>query len=125
MIAKIFMRARLGAVAAALLLGACAVPQIYQGQLQLLDKGMGQAEVAARLKIAPNAIYHPQADGRQFEIDRYLMNNGVQVNPYLVAFENGKLVYWGYLDEFRRQPDAALAKAAGAVAAAVLPAPPR
>jgi len=119
------LRTRLGALAVALLLSACAVPQIYHEQLQQLDKGMDQAEVAARLRIAPNAVYHPQADGRQFAIYRYLMNNGVQVNPYLVAFENGKLVYWGYLDEFRRQPDAALSKAAGAVSEAVLPVAPR
>jgi hypothetical protein len=121
--ASLRVRVRLAGLAGALLLAACAPPQIYHGQLQLLDKGMSQAEVQTRLKLAPNAVYHPQVDGRQFEFDSYLMNNGMQTNSYLVAFENGKLVYWGYLDEFRRQPDAALGKAAGSLTGYVLPAP--
>jgi hypothetical protein len=114
------MRARLCSILVAALLSACAAPQIYHQQLQVLDKGMSEAEVVGKLKLAPNAVFRQQADGRQFELYRYLMNNGVELNPYLVAFENGKLVYWGYVDEFRRQPDAGLSKAAGAVADAVL-----
>jgi hypothetical protein len=107
-------------ILAAALLSACAAPQIYHEQLQVLDKGMSQADVVGKLKLPPDAIYRQQADGRQFELYRYRMNNGVQVNTYLVAFENGRLVHWGYLDEFRRQPDQALSKAAGAIAGSVL-----
>jgi hypothetical protein len=114
------MRARLCAIAAAAFMTACAAPQIYYRQLQSLDKGMSRSEVAGKLALPPNAVYHPQMDGRQFELYQYLMNNGVQSDPYLVAFENGRLVYWGYLDEFRRQPDTSLGKAAGSVADAVL-----
>lgn len=116
------MRARLCSIAVAFLLSACAAPQIYHGQLQLLDKGMSQTEVVDKLKLAPIAIHRQQTDGRQFELYQYLMNSGVQTSPYLVAFENGKLIYWGYLDEFRRQPDAALSRAAGSISQAVLPA---
>lgn len=122
MIATTTVRARLAAIAVALALSACAAPQLYHGQLQTLDKGMSQTEVLDKLKLAPNVVHRQQMDGRQFELYQYLMNSGVQTSPYLVAFENGKLIYWGYLDEFRRQPDAALSRAAGAIAPAVLPA---
>lgn len=120
MIPKKAMRARLCGIAVAFTLGACAAPQIYHGQLQLLDKGMSESEVVTRLRLAPDAIQRQQADGRQFEFYRYLMNDGIETSPYLVAFENGRLIYWGYLDEFRRQPDVALGKAAGSVAPALL-----
>jgi hypothetical protein len=116
-----FGRARLCSIAVAALLIACGSPPIYHGQLQSLDKGMSRTEVVGKLKLAPDAIHHAQSDGRQFELYQYRMYNGMQTNPYLVAFENGRLVYWGYLDEFRRQPDSALSRAAGSLAGAILP----
>ena len=116
------MRARLCSIAVALLLSACAAPQIYHRQLQLLDKGMSQAQVFDKLKLAPTTTHRQQINGRTFDLHQYLMNSGVQTSPYLVAFEHDKLIYWGYMDEFRRQPDAALSSAAGAIAQAVLPA---
>jgi hypothetical protein len=102
------------------LLCACAVPQIRYGQLAALDKGQAPSDVVARLQLAPTAVHNAQADGRGFQFYQYRMNNGVQTDHYLVAFEGGKLVYWGYLDEFRKQPDKALAAAAGQVAPAVI-----
>jgi hypothetical protein len=102
------------------LLCACAVPQIQYRQLAALDKGQAPTDVVARLQLAPTAVHNVQADGRGFEFYQYRMNNGVQLDHYLIAFEGGRLVYWGYLDEFRKQPDKALAAAAGQVAQAVL-----
>jgi len=33
------------------------------------------------------------------------MNNGVHTDLYLLAFERDSLLFWGYVSEFRRQPD--------------------
>ncbi|MCE2922401.1 MAG: hypothetical protein ACK5WN_07885 [Alphaproteobacteria bacterium] len=48
------------------------------------------------------------------------MNNGLHVSHYLVAFEGQRLAYWGYPNEFRRQPDETLSRAASRIAPAVL-----
>ena len=101
------------------LLCACAAPQIHRGQLAALDKGMSPTEVVARLKLEPTAVHQASADNRNFEFYQYLINNGVQTDRYLIAFEGGKLVYWGYLDELRKHPDAALVAATGKIATAV------
>jgi hypothetical protein len=88
--------------------------------LAALDKGQAPADVVARLQLAPTAVHDVQADGRSFQFYQYRMNNGVQTDHYLIAFDSGKLVYWGYLDEFRKQADKGLATAAGQVAPAVI-----
>ena len=94
--------------AAALLLAGCAGPQIFHGQLSALDKGMAPAEVASRLKLAPLSTHAAAAGARRFEFHKYRMNNGVYTDLYLLAYEQGQLLFWGYVSEFRRQPDAAL-----------------
>jgi len=102
------------------LVSACAMPQIQYRQLASLDKGLAPTDVVAKLKLAPTAIHQAQSEGRNFDFYQYRMNNGIQFDHYLVAFEGGRLVYWGYLDEFRKQPDKALAAAAGQVAPSVI-----
>jgi hypothetical protein len=98
------------------LVAACAVtPQIYHGQLSALDKGMSQAEATARLKQPALSTHRASAGARQFEFHRYLLNNGVQADDYLLAYEGGRLVFWGYVAEFRRHPDAGLNTAVTAV----------
>lgn len=52
---------------------------------------------------------HPAgAGGRTFEFHRFQMNNGVQSDLYLLAYERNRLTYWGYVPEFRRLNDAEL-----------------
>jgi len=113
------MRSLIVSLALGALLCACAAPQIHRAQLAALDKGIAPAEVVARLKLEPTLVHRTSAGGRDFEFYQYLINNGVQTDRYLIAFEGGKLVYWGYLDEFRKHPDAALVAATGNIAAAV------
>ena len=111
------MRKAIASLLIGAMLAACAVvPQIHHYQLAALDKGLAPADVVGKLKLPPDAIQNQQADGRSFQFYRYLMNNGIQLDNYLLAFEGDKLVYWGYLDEFRKHPDKALAAAAGAMA---------
>lgn len=95
-------------------------PQIYQGQLIHLDKGLPTSEVSSRLGMAPLVEHRAQADGRDFLFQQYRLNNGVQLDRYLVASENGRVLYWGYVSEFRRHPDPSLGKALTAVLPAVM-----
>lgn len=96
-------------------LSACAGPQIYHGQLSALDKGMGAAQVAARLAQPPLSVHSAGVAGRRFDFQRYQLNNGVHSELYLLAFEQDRLLFWGYVSEFRRQPDADLSQATGQV----------
>ena len=109
------------AAAATLLLAACAGPQIYYGQLAGLDKGMSQEQVNARLKQQPLSVHPASAGGRTFEFHRFQMNNGVQSDLYLLAYERNRLTYWGYVPEFRRLNDAELNAALTSVMPQIVP----
>ncbi|MBI5259073.1 MAG: hypothetical protein HY855_21390 [Burkholderiales bacterium] len=95
----------------ALVLSSCAGPQIFHPQLSALDKGLSQAQVLARLGLPPLSTHAAAAGGRAFVFDRYRMNNGVHADTYLLAYERDRLVFWGYVSEFRRQPDNDLSQA--------------
>jgi hypothetical protein len=114
-------RPLLAAAAATLLLAACAGPQIYYGQLANLDKGMSQEQVTARLKQPPLSVHTANAGGRAFEFHRFRMNNGVQADLYLLAYERNRLTYWGYVPEFRRLSDADLNAALTSVMPQIAP----
>lgn len=106
------MRARVGLLGlCALLLTACAGPQIFHTQLSALDKGMSQQQTVATLGLPPLSRHTAIIGPRRFEFDRYRINNGLQADTYLLAYEHGGLVYWGYVAEFRRQPDVDLGNA--------------
>jgi hypothetical protein len=55
-----------------------------------------------------------------FDIHAYRLNNGMQTDPYYLAYERQRLVYWGYLNEFRRQQDDDLGVAVGQAQAPLL-----
>ncbi len=85
-----------------------------------LEKGQSTTEVVQRLGVPPLTEHRAEVDGRRFLFYQYRMNNGLHVSHYLVAFEGQRLAYWGYLDEFRRQPDETLSRATSRIAPAVL-----
>lgn len=110
------MRVRAGLVyACMLLLTACVGPQIFHTQLSALDKGMSERQTVATLGLPPLSRHTVIIGPRSFAFDRYRINNGLQSDTYLLAYEHDSLVYWGYVAEFRRQPDADLGNAAGKV----------
>lgn len=112
---------RLIALSLVALLAGCVIrPQIHQGQLAQLDKGLSSDAVVQRLGQPPIAQHQTRVGERAFLFQQYRMNNGVQVGHYLIAYENQRVLYWGYLDEFRRQPDAALNQAVSQVLPEVL-----
>lgn len=88
-----------------IILSGCIGPQLYQQQLSALDKGISQTQSISRLNLPPLSTSIVSVANRTFEFQRYLLNNGVQFDVYYLAFEQQKLVYWGYITEFRRQPD--------------------
>lgn len=103
------MKARnLLAGALAVLLGACAGPQIHYGQLSALDKGVSPEAVATRFQQSPLSVHTGIGGGRSFDFHRFKMNNGLQTDLYLLAYEKNRLIYWGYVSEFRRLQDADL-----------------
>jgi hypothetical protein len=102
---------RITAILLVVLLASCAAPQIYHGQLGLLDKGLTPSQVISRLQLEPLSQHTDSSTGRMFEFYQYRLNNGIQQDVYFLAFEDQRLVYWGYISEFRRQTDRSLAKA--------------
>jgi hypothetical protein len=86
-------------------LSACVGPVINQFQLTRLDKGLSAVDVQGRLEQAPRGVVAANMGGRNFEVSRYLFNNGMQHDLYYLAYEDAKLVYWGYVSDFRRHPD--------------------
>jgi hypothetical protein len=106
---------RLAAVLFVVLLASCAGPQIYHGQLGQLDKGLLPSQVISRLQLEPLSTRTASGAGRTFEFHQYRMNNGIQRDVYLLAYEDQRLIYWGYISEFRRQPDRNLARALDSV----------
>lgn len=103
----------MAALAAGLLLTACVGPQIFHNQLSSLDKGLSPAQVETRLAGPALARESVTVGTRVFDIHAYRLNNGMQTDPYYLAYESQRLAYWGYLSEFRRQSDRDLATAVG------------
>lgn len=98
-----------------LALAACGGPQLYQRQLISLDKGMSEAQASRALAQLPRASYRTEVDSVDYRFQRYLLNNGRYADTYLLGFEAGRLRYWGYIDEFRRYPDARVNRAIEAI----------
>jgi hypothetical protein len=96
------------ACAVAATLSACVGPQIHYRQLSTLDKGISPEAVTVRFGQHPLSVHPSSSGGRSFEFHQFRIDNGLQTDIYLLAFEKNQLLYWGYISEFRRQPDADL-----------------
>jgi hypothetical protein len=83
----------------------CAGPQIFQHQLSALDKGLSPAESTTKLGLAPLSTHSSSVAGRAFDFQRYQLNNGLNTDAYFLAYERDRLLFWGYISEFRRQRD--------------------
>lgn len=98
----------------------CAGPQIHHSQLSILDKGMSPEAVNVRFQQPPLSMHTGSVGGRSFDFHRFRMNNGLQTDLYLLAYENNRLLYWGYVSEFRRSQDADLNTALSSVLPQIL-----
>lgn len=83
----------------------CAGPQLFHQQLSVLDKGLTADQVISKLQLPPLSIHTSNVGSRTFEFHRYLLNNGLDSDSYFLAYEQQRLIYWGYVTEYRRQPD--------------------
>ena len=106
---------RFAGVVLVLALGACVGPQLYQQQLARLKQGMSPASVVSELQLSPRSSHETTVESVPFTFQHYSLNNGSQRATYLIAYEDGKLKYWGYIDDFRRHPDPRLVQAANNV----------
>ena len=91
---------------------ACASTQLYYSQLVALNKGMSPAQTAVVLDKPPLSVHEVEQGGKPYTFHRYSLFNGVYSDLYLLCFEQGKLKYWGYMEEFRRYPDPNINQAA-------------
>jgi len=104
---------------ASIMMASCMMPQLYYQQLSNLDKGMPPEQTISRLKLSPLSVHAMTVGNRTFEFHKYLLNNGVGSDVYYLAFEQQRLIYWGYINEFRRQPDRDLNQALSGILTAV------
>jgi hypothetical protein len=89
----------------------CAIQQINQNSLSKLDKGISQNETLARIKTPPFSSQVILVNDRNILFDRYELNTGMSYSKYYLAYEGNKLIYWGYVSDFKRNQDASLVKA--------------
>ena len=87
------------------LLAGCASHQLYHRQLVSLNKGMTPEQATASLQIPALSSHQTTVTGNAYTFQKYYLHNGLNSDVYLLCYENGKLKYWGYIDEFRRYPD--------------------
>ncbi len=93
-------------------LASCASTQLYYSQLVTLNKGMSPAQTVLVLEKPPLSAHEVEQGGKAYTFHRYALFNGFYSDLYLLCFEQGKLKYWGYLEEFRRYPDPNINQAA-------------
>jgi hypothetical protein len=102
----------LTAVLLSVTLVACASTQIRYSQLVVLNKGMSPAQTSIALDQPPLSVHEVSEGGKTYTFHRYALFNGVYSDLYLLCFEQDKLKFWGYLEEFRRYPDSNVNRAA-------------
>jgi hypothetical protein len=110
---------RLAIIALFVTLAGCANPQLFQGQLVALNQGMNPAEVVSILRLEPLSLHDAMSGGVHYTFQHYRLNNGMQSSTYLLAYLDGKLKYWGYIEDFRRHPDPRLVEAANSIVPAL------
>lgn len=110
---------RFASIAVFMTLVGCANPQLFQQQLVSLNQGMTPPEVVSVLGLEPISLHDAMASGVHYTFQQYRLNNGMQSATYLLAYQDGKLKYWGYIDDFRRHPDARLVDAANRIVPAL------
>ena len=100
-----------------LLFTACAA-KLSHYQLALLSRGMPPQEVLQKISLPPENTVSIAIEERRFEVQRYMLFNGMSTDNYFLAYERGGLLYWGYINEFRLHPDPYLGRAIDAALAA-------
>ena len=112
------------ALGVAFLMSGC-IATISHYQLSQFNRGMSPQEITDKLKQPPLVRIPVKVDARAFEFDRYLLNNGMGADVYYLAYEGQRLVFWGYVSEFRRHPDPVFGQAVDLAMLTPTPAPPR
>jgi hypothetical protein len=77
------------------------------GDVGRLRIDMTAQESQAELGRPPEHVFYVEVSGtaKRFEVHTYVLSSGSYDSDYLLAFEDNRLLYWGYPHEFARSAD--------------------
>jgi len=86
-----------------LLLNSC-VHTLTLSNIAQLRNGMTSEQTRLTVKTPPKHqfILHDVNPPDIIEVQTYILINGIYFSCYFLAFQNNKLIYWGYPHEFAR-----------------------
>ncbi len=119
---KLSWKTGLAAAVACAVFTACETIAISHYQLSALNKGMSPADVSTKLQPGPRQRGMATVATRIFQFESYLLSTGMHTDHYVLAYENERLTYWGYISEFRKHPDPVLVEAVNRVYPSLMPA---
>jgi uncharacterized protein YcfL len=91
-----------------LLLAGC-VSTMKFSNLDCLRLGMSRSVAAQALSAQPCKTFAMNVDNKNYTIEVYYVMNGEYSAKYFLAYDaNGKLIYWGYPNEFERNQNVVL-----------------
>ncbi len=70
-----------------------------------LQKGMSIEEAKRSLPLKPKNEFSLENMGYNIRICTYILSSGDYGSNYFLAFQDGKLLFWGYPHEFARSND--------------------
>ena len=82
---------------------ACVPTSVSVGELAVLRKGMEPSEVSSALKDKEPQFSLPMViDGQAYRVDAYILSAGGYRSDYFLAYDEDRLMFWGYPHEFAR-----------------------
>jgi len=105
----------LAALAIAILAAAC-TPMFTNHHLPLLAKGMQAEDVERCVGVKPQTMRVVVIDGASYSVHGYTIHHAGTLGAYYLAYApDGRLLYWGYPDEYNRSTDSLLNRLMSAV----------
>jgi len=87
------------------LLASCAAAKnehlIFNGSLSSLTKGVSPIIAQTKVDAKPAFVYKSKKVSG-YSVQKFVISNGVQVDPYYLTYKNNRLEYWGYAHEHKR-----------------------
>jgi hypothetical protein len=88
-----------------ILLIGCLPPTVSVRELGELRKGMNETTVVQIMRHQPLYRFVLEEFNRPVWVDVYRLNTGGAFADYFLAFQDYRLVFWGYPHEFARSQD--------------------
>ncbi len=74
---------------------------ISNGSLSSLTKGVSPIVAQAKVEAKPALVYKSKKVPG-YSVQKFVISNGIQVDPYYLTYKNNRLEYWGYAHEHKR-----------------------